>query len=33
MDDYHNTTEPMSCLHDKLTKAYIMDKIAAKVSR
>jgi hypothetical protein len=33
MDDYHNTTEPMSCLHDKLTKAYIMDKIVAKVSR
>ena len=33
MDDYNNTTKPMSCLHDKMTKAYIMDRIAAKVSR
>jgi hypothetical protein len=33
MDDYHNTTLPKRCLHDKITKAYILDRIAAKVSR
>src|SRR5262249_29111721 len=33
MDYYTNTTQPMLCLHDKITKAYIMDRIAAKVSR
>jgi hypothetical protein len=33
MDDYHYTTLPMLCLHDKITKAYILDRIAAKVSR
>jgi hypothetical protein len=33
MDDYHSAIEPMSCLHDKITKAYILDRIAAKVSR
>jgi hypothetical protein len=33
MDNYNNTTMPMSCLHDKMTKAFVMDRIAAKVSR
>jgi len=33
MDDYHNTTRPKKCLHDKITKAYILDRIVAKVSR
>ncbi len=34
MDDYNSlTTQPELCLHDKITKAYIMDRIAAKVSR
>jgi hypothetical protein len=33
MDDYHNTSLPKRCLHDKITKAYILDRIAAKVSR
>jgi hypothetical protein len=31
MDDY--LERPMRALHDKMTKAYIMDRIAAKVSR
>lgn len=33
MDNYREATKPMSCRHDKITKAYIMDKIAARVSR
>jgi hypothetical protein len=33
MDDYPNAIDPMLALHDKMTKAYIMDRIAAKVSR
>ena len=35
MDKYHfpEASDPMACLHDKMTKAYIMDRIAAKVSR
>jgi hypothetical protein len=31
MDDYRE--RPMKALHDKMTKAYIMDRITAKVSR
>ena len=31
MDNYHEGV--MSSRHDKLTKAYILDKVAAKVSR
>jgi hypothetical protein len=33
MDDYNLTTQPELCLHDKITKAYVMDRIAAKASR
>src|SRR5262245_46840272 len=33
MDDYRKARPPMSSLHDKMTKAYIMDRIAAKVRR
>jgi hypothetical protein len=33
MDNYHNTTLPKKCLHDKITKAYILDRIVAKVTR
>ena len=33
MDDFNLSTQPELCLHDKITKAYIMDRIAAKVSR
>jgi hypothetical protein len=33
MDDYRSAVPSMTALHDKMTKAYIMDRIAAKVSR
>ena len=33
MDQYHAATRPKKCLHDKITKAYILDRIVAKVSR
>jgi hypothetical protein len=33
MDNFFWATKPMLSLHDKITKAYIMDRIAAKVSR
>jgi hypothetical protein len=33
MDNFFEAAKPMLSLHDKITKAYIMDRIAAKVSR
>jgi hypothetical protein len=33
MDRYFEARPPMTSLHDKMTKAYVMDRIAAKVSR
>ncbi len=33
MDNYWLTQDPMQCKHDLLTKKYILDRVAAKVSR
>jgi hypothetical protein len=33
MDEYRETVTPLSSRHDKMTKAYVLDRIAAKVSR
>lgn len=33
MDNYHHGTPPMSCVHDHLTEAFLLDRLAARMSR